>query len=203
MNEEEKIEKLRNKCHDNSFHSYGKAYIHEQRCRKYGMYINLLTTLGIIVPVTVGATVLGYGIQNTSLKLMISIAIPTSIIQLIFSLISVVYKWSDELSYSNESAQEHYFLSERFKKLGEFPPGSFNQLNFEFELINTRLKSRKEQDSKHSFKDWELRKGMRYSLRENQKQCIECKSIPTSMENTECNVCGKFSFKYKLISIIK
>jgi mobilome CxxCx(11)CxxC protein len=118
---------------------------------------------------------------------------------LIFSLISVVYKWSDELSYSNESAQEHYFLSERFKKLGEFPPSSFSELNFEFELINTRLKSRTEQDSKHPYKDWELRKGMKYSLREHQKSCIECKNIPTSMENTECNVCGKYKIKYRIL----
>lgn len=199
MEEKDKIEKLRQKCHDCSFHSYGKAYIHEQRSQKYGKYINLLTTLGIIVPVTIGATVLGYGIENNTLKFMISIAIPMSIFQLIFSLISVVYKWSDELAYSNESAQEHYFLSERFKKLGEFPPSTFTELNFEFELINTRLKSRTEQDSKHSFKDWELRKGMRYSLRENQKSCVECKKIPTSMENTECNVCGKYKFKYRML----
>lgn len=199
MDEKDKIERLRNKCHDRSFHSYGKAYIHEQRAQKYSKYINLLTTLGIIVPVTIGATVLGYGIENDALKFMISIAIPMSIFQLIFSLISVVYKWSDELAYSNESAQEHYFLSDRFKKLGEFPPDSFSELNFEFELINTRLKSRTEQDSKHSYKDWELRKGMRYSLRENQKSCVECKQIPTSMENTECNVCGKYKFKYRIL----
>lgn len=199
MDEKDKIEKLRTKCHDCSFHSNGKAYIHEQRAQKYSKYINLLTTLGIIVPVTIGATVLGYGIENDALKFMISIAIPMSIFQLIFSLISVVYKWSDELAYSNESAQEHYFLSDRFKKLGEFPPDSFTELNFEFELINTRLKSRAEQDSKHSYKDWELRKGMRYSLRENQKSCVECKQTPTSMESTECNVCGKYKFKYRML----
>jgi mobilome CxxCx(11)CxxC protein len=139
MCEEDKIERLRKKCFDSSFHSFGKAFIHEERSKKYNRQINLLTTLGIIVPVTIGATVLGYGIDNSILKYMISIAIPMSIFQLVFSLISVVYKWSDELSYSNESAQEHYFLSERFKKLGEFPPDSFVQLNFEFELINTRL----------------------------------------------------------------
>lgn len=199
MSDSQKSERLRNKCHDNSFHSYGKAFIHEQRAQKYNRYINLLTTLGIIVPVIIGATVLGYGIDNSALKFMISVAIPLSILQLVISLISVIYKWSDELSYSNESAQEHYFLSERFKKLGEFPPDSFNELNFEFELINTRLKSRTEQDSKHSFRDWELRKGMRYSLRENQKQCVECKNIPTSMENTKCNVCGKFNFKNRIL----
>lgn len=189
---EEIFNKLRVKCHDQSFHSFGKAYMFEKRSQHYNRLLNFITVLGIIVPVTIGATVLGYGINNNFLKFVIALAIPSSIIQLIFSIISVVYKWSDELAYANESAQEHYFLSDRFKKLGEFPPNEYGELDHAYELINTRLKSRTEQDSKHNIKDWELRFGMRYALREFQKECISCKQTPFSMTPTSCDVCGNF-----------
>jgi mobilome CxxCx(11)CxxC protein len=196
--EKEKIKKLQIKSNDNSFHSFGKAYLFEKRARHYERLISLLTVLGIIVPVSIGATVLGYGINNDFLKIIITFAIPVSIFQLLISIISVVYKWSDELSYANESAQEHYFLSDRFKKLSEFPADSFIENDHQFEIINTRLKSRIEQDSKHNIKDWELRMGMKYALREYQKECTGCNIIPISMEYTDCPVCGKF--KNKLIN---
>lgn len=190
-----KIKQLQINSHDNSFHSFGKAYLFEKRARHYNKLISWLTVLGIIVPVSIGATVLGYGIDNEFLKILIAVAIPVSILQLIISLISVVYKWSDELSYANESAQEHYFLCDRFKKLAEFPPDNFKDADHKFELINTRLKARIEQDSKHNIKDWELRMGMRYALREYKKECVGCEKIPTSMEYSNCPVCGQFKDK--------
>lgn len=190
--EEFKIERLRIKAHDNGFHSYGKAYIFEKRANHYGKLISYITVLGILVPVTIGATAMGYGLNNNFLKAIMAIAIPVSILQLLISIISVVYKWSDELSYANEAAQAHYFLNDRFKKLAEFPPSNFAEFDLNFEIINTRLKARNEQDSKHIIKDWEYRMGMRFALREYQKECIGCKETPTSMEFSDCPVCGKF-----------
>ena len=190
--EEEKIEQLQIESHNNSFHSFGKAYLFEKRARHYNKLINWLTVLGIIVPVSIGATVLGYGIDNNFLKILIAVAIPVSILQLIISIVSVVYKWSDELSYANESAQEHYFLCDRFKKLGRFPPDNFRDADHSFEIINTRQKAREEQDSKHNIKDWEFRMGMRYALREYKKECIGCGEIPKSMDYSDCPVCGKY-----------
>ena len=190
--EELKIRKLRIKCFDNSFHSFGKAYIFEKRTQHFNRLINFLTVLGIIVPVAVGGTVLGYGIDNEFLKLLITVAIPVSTIQLLISIFSVVYKWSDEMAYANETVQDHYYLSERFKKIAEFSPESYVEFDHSFELLNTRLKARTEQDSKHNVKEWELRMGMRYALREFQKQCVGCSKTPTSMEYSDCDVCGKF-----------
>lgn len=191
--EEQKILRLKTKCFDNSFHSFGKAYLFEKRAQHYNKLINWLTVLGIIVPVSIGATASGYGLNNEFLKNIISISIPVSIIQLLISISSVVYKWSDQLSYANETVQEHYFLSERFKKLGEFAPNNYTLFDHEFEILNTRLKSRIEQDSKHGVKEWELRMGMRFSLREFQRECVGCKITPLSMEYSECTVCGKFN----------
>ena len=194
------IEKLRIKCHDKSFHSFGKSYIFQKRAEVYSKFINFITVLGIIIPVFIGATFLGYGTENNFLQYLIVVAIPLSIFQLLISTISVVFKWSDELSYANEAIQAHQYISDRFKKLGEFSKNSFEQLDGEYELLNTVLQSRKEQDSKHNLKDWELRMGMKYSLREFQKECVSCKKVPLSMENSTCPVCGNFdNLIYKLL----
>jgi mobilome CxxCx(11)CxxC protein len=194
------IERLRIYCHDLSFHSFGKAYIFQKRVGAYTKLINFNTVLGIIIPVCIGATVLGYGIENQFLKFLILVAIPLSIFQLLVSTISVVFKWSDELSYASEAIQSHQYISDRFKKLGDFQKKSFDDLDREYEILSTVLQSRKDQDSKHKLKDWELRMGMRYSLREFQRECVSCKKIPLSMEITACPVCGDFnSLTYKLL----
>lgn len=191
--EEQKILRLKTKCFDNSFHSFGKAYLFEKRAQHYNKLINWLTVLGIIVPVSIGATAFGYGLNNEFLKNLIAISIPVSIIQLLISIFSIVYKWSDQQSYAIETVQEHHFLSERFKKLGEFPPENYREFDQNFEILNTRLKTRIEQDSKHGVKEWELRMGMRFALREFQRECIGCKITPLSLEYSDCSVCGKFN----------
>ena len=123
--EQEKLDRLCIKSHNSAFHSFGKTYIFEKRANHYSRLISILTIMGIIVPVIIGAIVLGYGMENNLVDYFIALAVPVSIVQLIISLISIVYKWTDQLAYANESAQDHYFLSDRFKKLGEFPPDNF------------------------------------------------------------------------------
>ncbi|MEB2774604.1 mobilome CxxCx(11)CxxC protein [Algoriphagus sp. D3-2-R+10] len=194
------IEKLRIYCHDVSFHSFGKTYIFQKRVGAYTKLINFNTVLGIIIPVCIGATVLGYGIENQFLQYLILVAIPLSIFQLLVSTISVAFKWSDELSYASEAIQSHQYISDRFKKLAAFSKNSFDDLDREYEILNAVLQSRKDQDSKHNLKDWELRMGMRYALREFQRECVSCKKVPLSMESTTCPVCGNFdNLMYKLL----
>lgn len=197
---EQRFDKLRTTCWNNAILSFGMAYIFDKKARRHGFNTNMLKVFGIVVPVTVGATALGYGYDSNALKAVIALAIPLSIFQLIFSVFAVVHKWDDELAYDYEASQDLSTLSDSFKKLGNLPPDSFKELDERFEVLNTRLKARTQQNSKHNIKEWELRMGMRYSLREFQRKCVGCGEIPVSMNSTSCDVCGKFdkSIKYKL-----
>lgn len=186
------LDRIRTKAHDQAFHSFGKAYIFEQRGIYYNRMLRFLTVLGILAPVLIGATVIGYGIDIVFLKELINVAALLAIFQVALSTISMAYNWSDNLSYAFESAQSHYHLCDRFKQLGEFPPEDFKEAFNRFELINTQLKARVEQDTKHQIKDGEYRMGMRYALREYKKPCVKCEIVPTSMEPTDCPVCGDF-----------
>lgn len=115
-----------------------------------------------------------------------------TLLQLVFSVIAVAFKWDDELAYAFEASQDLSVISDGFKKLGKFPPEQYNELESEYELLNTRYKSRAQQSSKHNVNEWELRLGMRFGLREFQKECISCKKTPTDMDSTDCGVCGRY-----------
>ncbi len=197
---EERFNKLRTICWNNAITAFGIAYIFDKKAQRHGFYTNLLKVFGIVVPVAVGATALGYGMDSKVLKAIIGLAIPLSILQLIFSVLAVVHKWDDELAYAFEASQDLSLLSDSFKKLGNLPPENYKELDDRFEILNSRLKARTQQNSKHNIKEWELRMGMRYALREFQRPCIGCKETPTSMKSTDCDICGKFdkSINYKI-----
>jgi mobilome CxxCx(11)CxxC protein len=190
--EEQKYIKLRQDSWENSIHSFGKAYIFNKRAERYGVLLNSLKVFGIVVPVTIGATASGYGFDSELLKWTITISIPLTIIQLIYSVFAVVYKWDDNLGYAYETVKDHNNLSDDFKKLGKLPPENYDDLNNKFNILETKLRSRVEQDFKHGLTERELRMGMRFALREFKKQCYGCNQIPISMESTDCDVCGKF-----------
>ena len=185
--------KLRQECWDNALHTFGFEYIFNKRALRYSKYVNSLKVLGIIVPVTVGATAIGYGYESIFLKWVITLAIPFTIIQLIISVIAVVNKWDDELAYSYEASVDHSTLSSEFRTLGNRPPEDYEELKRLYDLILTRYNNRQDQDNKHNIKEWELRMGMRYALREFKRECYGCNKIPISMESSDCDVCGKFN----------
>ena len=190
MTQEEK--NLRNEAWEKAIHSFGKSYIFGKRAVFYNRWIRFLTILGIVVPVTIGATASGYGFDSEILKQTIKISIPLTIFQLIISVFSIVNSWSENLSYSLEATNDYGNLSEDFKKLGKNPPKKIGKLKHQLEILETKYYSRSDQDSKLNLKDRELRKGMRYALREFQRECVGCEKKPLSMESTNCEVCGKF-----------
>ncbi len=185
-------ELLRKDAWDKAIHSFGKAYIFSKRAEFYTRWIRFVTILGIIVPVTIGATASGYGFDSEILKWTINISIPLTILQLIISVFALVHNWSDYLSYSLDATNDYGNLSAALKKLGKNPPNDIEELKHQLELLETKYNSRSDQDSKYGLKERELRKGMRYALREFQRQCIGCKRTPLSAESTDCNVCGNF-----------
>ncbi len=110
---------------------------------------------------------------------------------------AVIFKWDDELAYSYEASQDYNNLSNSFNKLGNIPPEDKEILEKNIDILDARYQSRSEQDAKHSIKEWELRRGMRYALRQFKRECVGCNMTPLSMESTDCDVCGKFESELK------
>lgn len=185
-------EQLRIDSWNNSIQAFGKSYIFSKRAQFYSNWNRFLAILGIVVPLTIGATASGYGFNSEILKNTIAISIPLSILQLIISAFALVNNWNDNLSYSLEAVNDYNSLSDNFKKLGKNPPTNFQEFSRTFEILETKLNSRTDNDSKYSIKERELRKGMRYALREFQKKCVGCNEVPLSISSSDCEVCGKF-----------
>lgn len=188
-----KEEHLRIDSWNNSIQAFGKSYIFSKRAQFYSNWTKFLTIMGIAVPLTIGATASGYGFDSEILKNTIAISIPLSIIQLIISAFALVNNWNDNLSYSLEAVNDYNSLSDGFKKLGKNPPENYNEFLKSFEILETKMTSRSENDAKYNLKERELRKGMRYALREFQRKCVGCGNIPISIASTDCEVCGNYN----------
>jgi len=197
--------KVRHACRDNALNSFGYRYIFDNKIKNISSLINGLKLMGIIVPATFGAIGIAYGLDASIVKYALAMAIPATVIQFVISVIAINYKWDDELLYAFEASQSYGGLDVKFTKLAEFPPLTYSEILKEFDLINTEYNFRQQQDSKHIISEWQLRKGMRYALRERKRNCYGCKAIPLSMDSTPCPVCGNFSFiyQYKILALCR
>jgi len=184
MPEENLYDKLRLECHHKSQDCSAMRYIFEQRAKRLNWRVTLIKAFG-------------YGLDNTMLKDLIVIAVPVSCIQFAISLWAIIYNWDGELAYSYEGIQSYNPLYSQYHELASYPPNNFDDLKQKFDLINIEMSFRSQQDASHNIAEWENRMGMRYSLREHQVACVGCKKTPLSLDSTDCDVCGKFSFRYK------
>ena len=183
---------LINETRESSFHCFGYQYIFDKRAIHYNKLVNWLKVLGILVPALLGTLVITYNTNETIKSISIATLSVVTVIQFGFSVLAIIYKWDDELSYSYEASQSYNSLYRRFKNLANFPPIDDNELKKQFDLLDTENNARGQQDSKHNLKEAELRMGMRSSLREHQRKCVGCALIPKSMKSSECDVCGNF-----------
>lgn len=197
METENLSEKLRRECWDKSYDCSAMKYIFEKRGQRLRFKINLLKAFGIIVPASVGITAISYGSDSAILKYAIISATALMAFQFIISVLAMVYKWDDELSYCYEAVQSYNPLYLKYHNLANLPPDNYQELRNQYDIINLESSYREQQDALHRVKEWEQRMGMRYSLRQHQCRCIGCNAVPLSMESTNCDVCGKFTFKYQ------
>lgn len=200
MSNQTPFDLLRIECWNKTFHTFAWEYIFNERAKSYSWKSNWLKVLGILVPAMIGATVISYEklpeVKNASIALLTII----SLIQFGLSILAIIYKWDDELSYSYEASMAYNSFNRRYKTLAQVPPNDYVEFKGLYDILDAESNARNQQDAKHNIRAWEKRKGMRYALRENQKQCVGCKDTPLSMDSTNCDICGKYSVKYKILN---
>lgn len=185
-------ETIRQECWNKSFHALGTSYVFQLKAKSYKTWIRIITILGIVVPLLLGATAAAYGQNSNILGIAITVAAPITIFQIALSGISLVAKWDDQLAYSLESQTENRIISEEYENLAKYPPTATGELERMFSIIKTKDEARIRQDEKITFSAKENRKGMRYALWIRKKECATCKAIPSSMTPTKCDTCGNF-----------
>lgn len=191
-------ENIRTECWNNALHSYGTSYIFSKRASFKNKKLKALTFLGIIVPVTVGGIVTTYdSIDKSTLNWIFLIAGSSSLLQLILSVLSLVYKWDDSYLYYLESSIDNSLISKEFENLfkkynPEYTEVNLRELQDEKNKTDLKYSIRLSNDSKFPFTERENREGMRYALRYFKRKCEGCGLVPKDMNPANCGVCGNF-----------
>lgn len=182
----------RRKCNDNALDCFGTAYIFEKRAAAIRIKILFLTFLGIAAPAVVGAIIGTFQVSPQNINYVLTVAGIIGILQLIFSIWALVAGWSDRLSYYLESKSHNYRLAIEYSELAGTTALTGTAFDLKLEVLETEVKHRNDLDHRHDITDAEKKIGMRAGLRQYQRACAACNSVPTSMKPTaECGVCGK------------
>lgn len=187
------------KSHEAKLHTFGYSKIFAKRVSKYSNSLNWITKMGFLLPGILGGYALAFGIDD-DFNNILYVFVPLSLIQFIFSLWASLSKWDDEYSYALEATSHYSLLNTRFKNLAEFSADTLEELKNSFVSLDTEFNQRSQQDVRHNIKDWELRYGMRTALREYRIECVSCHQTPLNHNSTNCDVCGNFSFKHKILN---
>jgi mobilome CxxCx(11)CxxC protein len=179
-------------CWDRALYAYGTAALFQKRSKRYGGLIRALTFMGIIVPLLIGGVVIGFGTHASYLDLLLIVAAAFGLVQLFFSAWALVFKWDDKLAYSLESVAENFALSSALEELGKLAPNPPYDLEVRYTAAKIKDEARRANDAKQGVTEKESRFAHRAGLRQFQRECIECKKVPQSMETTNCPVCGRF-----------
>lgn len=192
MIDKEQYDCLRQDAWNNALHSYGYGYLYALRSQNLNRKLNIITFLGIVIPILIGGIVTTYGLTSPILKYLLIITAPLSIIQLVISVWSIVANWNTSYAYYLETSLDNYNISSNFEKIGKYPPQSVKDLKTEMDKIIALRENREKQDNKYPLNEIEKRRGMRYALRKFKRSCAGCNIIPINMDSTNCGVCGKF-----------
>lgn len=171
---------------------YGTGYIFEVRARKLRWKTRWLTFLGIACPVAVGAAAGAFSMKSPATSFVIWMTALLSVPLAVLSVWSLVAKWEDSLSYFIESKTDNYRLSNEFRRLSSDPNMDEAEFNMRFSILDAQAGMRKAADERYDLIEKEKHLGMRAALRQWQFPCAGCKTVPLSLESTNCPVCGQF-----------
>ncbi|MFF3712848.1 mobilome CxxCx(11)CxxC protein [Streptomyces phaeochromogenes] len=184
------ITDYRRKCWDSALHASGTAYVFQQRANRLKRQTDVLTWVGLAVPLLIGALVGTLG-RNKLWGVVITVAAVIAAVQLVMNLWSIIKRWPEELAYSSASVNANESLAARFTALADDRP-ALEELRTQFDKLNVEDSARRDRDNEKGVTEKERRMGMRAALRKYQRQCAACRTVPTTMEPSACGVCGQF-----------
>ncbi|HGL6357331.1 TPA: mobilome CxxCx(11)CxxC protein [Citrobacter amalonaticus] len=188
-------EKTRAEVAHIEFISYGTSRIFDRRMRSLDWKRKVVTFLGAFVPLMIGGAVLSFGLDAPFLPICIAVAGGASIVQLAFSLWSLVSGWDRSYSDCMASVKENtaiYNLARSIgKKIGKLNEGKLDIL---IDDLTEKYERREQEDLALCVNDKELRYANRVSCFYFKKKCYVCNTIPLTLKPRKCTCdgCGKF-----------
>jgi mobilome CxxCx(11)CxxC protein len=187
-------DQLRLKCHDRAFNAFGTSAIFQRRSIVLTRNLRLVSFAGIIVPVVIGATALAYGAGFKALPVLIAIGASVGVVQVVISVWSIVAGWTDAQTYAVTADVANQQIYTDFEDLADHAPDDFEAFRNKYDVLAARDDARKQEDGRKQITSEEHRYGMRAALREFERECRECHTVPYDLtaRGSDCNVCGTF-----------
>lgn len=192
MAEQERIKQIRQECWKRALEAFGTAWIFEQRSRVYTRWLNILTYVGLAVPLAVGLLAFTFGPAGLLAVVFIAAGILGGM-QALLSLWSLVAKWVDRQASASALMGQNNRLSRRLEDLARFPPNSLVELQQEYEHAMEEANRQEELDNQQGITEPERRAGLHAGLRRFQQHCVRCSKRPADMSAAACPVCGNYA----------
>ncbi|MGC8343627.1 mobilome CxxCx(11)CxxC protein [Pantoea ananatis] len=175
------------------FLAYGTARIFDKRMRALDWKRKTVTFLGVLVPLMIGGSALSFGLSAAFLPILITIAGILTLIQLAFSLWSLVAGWDRSYSDCIASVKENtsiYNQAEKIvKKIGHIDKSLLESL---YEELKEKYERREQGDLSLVVNDKELRFANRMACFHYKKECHICKKVPAALKAGNCDGCGNY-----------
>ena len=183
---------LRRQCWDEALNSFGTAYIFEKRAEKLHLPRAILSFVGFALPVIVGGVALTYGADSKALPVVVGVAGMLGLLQLVLVAWSQVANWEGTYYSSKASTAANYDLSARFQALARPADKPREDWQRDYAVLYALSRQQAAADIQLVITAQEKRAGMRAALRQFQRACVSCKSVPESLDPSSCPTCGQF-----------
>jgi mobilome CxxCx(11)CxxC protein len=186
-------DRISGECWDRALFAYGTAQLFLKRSLRYRAYLRFLAFIGIAGPVVIGVVVIHHIVSPKHLDLFVWVVSVIAVIEALVSLWSLAANWPDNLSYAQRSTAENLALSSAFRELGQQADSPPVDLRIQFTELRSRDESRRATDAEQGVTEKEKRYAHHAGLLQFKRQCEGCKQVPTSMDPSDCGMCGRYA----------
>ncbi|WP_373696240.1 mobilome CxxCx(11)CxxC protein [Actinomycetospora flava] len=179
---------------DRAFHAWATGYIFEKRAQALRKKLQLVSFLGLVVPLVVGGLALSYGVGFSALPVIIIVGSAIGIAQAVVALWSLVATWVEAYDHAVRSAVNNKALTREFEGVARaLTIHDSAAAEIELRTLEARDDAQRDLDTRAGVTEPQKREGMRSALLRTQRKCVRCEKIPESMQPTECGVCGDYN----------
>lgn len=183
------LDGLKQRAWEVAIHTFGTAWIFEQRIPPTRLKIRLVKFVGLVGPFLVGTLALSFG-RGTYLELVFTVVGILGAIQAVILIWSLTANWEESYAYSKESARHNGRLAQQARAVALDSPDEA-EMKTRVALLEQEHTFRSELDNADGISQPERVAGLRVALHQFQRKCITCGQVPDPQNPGSCGTCGQ------------
>lgn len=175
--------------------AWATAEILEGRANRAKRQLQVLTFVGLAVPLLIGLLTIAYHLSAGVQDAEIWVGSGLLVVQAMVALWSLTAKWDDRYSESMRSSVANRRLFQSFDRLLRDRPAAEAEFRRQLEILIAQDDTLRDADhNRGGMSEAERRFGLRTALFRLQAPCAGCATVPPSIvPSNSCGVCGGFT----------